>query len=142
RCDAAGEARVPRIGSTESAQPPCSAGRPDMPSGWSELALQCVSRWAEKARLWAETENNTREGGFGVRDGFLWRKRSGALLSVVLLAWVAHVRPRFLVVHVAAATLACPLQGGICSVTDGMENLRAQNPTVSPASVRIKNMPR
>ncbi|KAH8023241.1 hypothetical protein HPB51_011684 [Rhipicephalus microplus] len=33
--------------------------------------------------------------------------------------------------------------GGICSVTEGMENLRAQNPTVSsPASIRIKNMPR
>ncbi|XP_029842962.3 uncharacterized protein LOC8041089 isoform X1 [Ixodes scapularis] len=34
------------------------------------------------------------------------------------------------------------VSGGICSVTDGMENLRAQNPTVSPASIRIKNMPR
>ncbi|XP_037516464.1 uncharacterized protein LOC119393491 isoform X1 [Rhipicephalus sanguineus] len=39
--------------------------------------------------------------------------------------------------------LQCVSGGGICSVTEGMENLRAQNPTVSsPASVRIKNMPR
>ncbi|KAL3221688.1 hypothetical protein MRX96_029307 [Rhipicephalus microplus] len=39
--------------------------------------------------------------------------------------------------------LQCVSGGGICSVTEGMENLRAQNPTVSsPASIRIKNMPR
>ncbi|EEC18098.1 hypothetical protein IscW_ISCW023142 [Ixodes scapularis] len=117
---------------------------PDMPSGWSELALQCVSRGALLAtrtvRRDAEADDNTG----AVRDGFLTLEESKPSVApswLPLFAWVAHVRDRSLA-RAAATLAACLLEGGICSVTDGMENLRAQNPTVSPASIRIKNMPR
>ncbi|CAN7979964.1 unnamed protein product, partial [Ixodes pacificus] len=97
--DAATQARTESLVRSARLSQRSHPALPDMPSGWSELALQCVSRGALLAartlRRDAEADDNTG----AVRDGFLAleeRKPSVAPSWLPLFAWVAHVRGRSL----------------------------------------------
>ncbi|CAN8013613.1 unnamed protein product, partial [Ixodes persulcatus] len=118
--DAATQARTESLVRSARLSQRSHPALPDMPSGWSELALQCVNQHlvrrgvpfvrpllAARALLRdAGADDNTG----AVRDGFLALEESKPSVApswLPLFAWVAHVRGRSLAS--AAATLAACL---------------------------------